>query len=125
MMISKHVRWNMFVWNVLLLVLTIGRDSSAQAELRKGTYMRSYHKSPQYRCARCGCVRLLSDMTWQLGRLLCRQSGCIDRFLVGTGTDNKIVAARGVSAWSNSTEGQPELILQEPIVSSSPEDIIF
>lgn len=72
--------------------------------------LRGYMTNVYHTCSRCGTRRILADMRWQNGILVCNWSGCVDTAIVGSRDLN---VAREVAV--NRKEMQPDEKLVNPI----------
>lgn len=78
---------------------------------------RSTNFDPWHYCARCDKKKLMSELEWQRGKLMCRQQ-CIDKYLVG---DREALINQVLS------DGKEELVpdpkLREPDIIGTDDDI--
>lgn len=84
---------------------------------------RSQRRNVYQFCMRCGFRQPLSQMIWQRGLLVCKNTDCIDRWVIGA---HELFIARALSGISDTTEAQPVAKLTEPTLAADDEEqIIF
>lgn len=72
--------------------------------------LRGYMENVYHTCMRCGTRRILHDMVWQNGILVCGMSDCVDTAIVGS-RDMQVAMVVG----QLSKELQPDEKLVNPV----------
>lgn len=57
-------------------------------------------------CQRCGCTRVLAEMQWQNGILVCKEGGCIDKAILGS---HDLAVVRAIQVPRHEQEPDPKL----------------
>lgn len=75
--------------------------------------------TPWHYCARCGRKKLMTELEWQRGKLICKQD-CIDKLLIG---DREAQINQVLS--DGQVELAPDPKLQEPDIIGQDFDILI